>query len=571
MKKSRKGRSTIYKRIFLTNAVIVIFLIVTLDIYFIKDLVRNTKETNSYISEKIVRDVNDELNKIYDYSTMLVKELYRDYFLITDVINFLNVDTISYLKQKMDKIYESGIFYYKGIEDFTNKSFLQNENLKEISFVSFIRNEKSIFNRLNQIAVKKLRINEFYRDGEIIKLIGDKGKISFVQGIRDPYNLQIIGLMVLTYDLNYLKYIDKKYDDKSNIIILDNKDYIIYDSRGVLDYVHFSNYESIIKNGRYYVDSNVSDGGLKVIATIKPREIEKLLKSILALVLVGSTLLIISQGINYFKLKILRDRTDNILSAMDKVKNGNLDVEIELTQDNDEINYIAESFNEMCKDLKKYIDRSYKAEIERNRSEMKALQSQINPHFLYNTLESIRMKSICNGDKEVGKMLYTLSVLFRNQLKDKNIISLENELDYCKKYIEIFKFRYYDNFQFFIEYDEKLLSNQIVKFTLQPLVENYFVHGIRLEDTDNILKIKILEENNDVIIKIIDNGKGIDDAKLDYLNNSLKNRSYEVNSIGIFNVHERIIIEYGKNYGLSFIKSKDGGNIVIIKIPSKGV
>lgn len=566
-----KNRSTIYKRIFLTNTVIVIFLIGALDIYFIKDLVRNTRETNYYISEKIVRDVNDELNKIYDYSIQLVRELYRDHFLISDVIDFLNMDTLSYLKQKMNKIYESDSFYYRGIESFTNESFLQNENLKEISFISFIRNEKSLFNRLNQINVKELQSGEFYKDGKILKLIGDKGAISFVQEIRDPSNLQIIGLMVLKYDLNYLKYIDKKYEEKANILILDNQNYVVYDSRGVLDYMPFSDYENIIKDRNHYIDSTFNDGGLKVILTVKPQDFEKMLDSILALVIMGSILLIISQGINYFKLKILSDRTDNILEAMDKVKNGELDVEITLTHEDDEINYIAESFNEMCKDLKKYIDRSYKAEIERKKSEMKALQSQINPHFLYNTLESIRMKSICNGDKEVGRMLYILSVLFRNQLKDKNIISLESELDYCRKYIEIFKFRYYDNFQFFIEYDEELLNNQIIKFTLQPLVENYFVHGIRLEDKDNVLKIKILREEEDVIIKIIDNGKGIDDVKLNYLNDSLKNRSYEGSSIGVFNVHERIVIEYGKNYGLSFIKTKDKENLVIVRIPRKGV
>lgn len=566
-----KNRSTIYKRIFLNNTVIVIFLIGALDIYFIKDLARNTKETNYYISEKIARDVNDELKKIYDYSMQLVKELYSEHFLINDVIDFLNMDTVSYLKQKMDMIYESDSFYYRGIEKFTSKSFFENENLKEIGFVSFTRNEESLFNRLNQINVKELQNNRFYKDGKILKLMCDKETISFVQEIRDPLNLQIIGLMILTYDLNYLKYIDNKYDGKSNILILDNQNYVIYDSRGVLDYIPFDNYKKFMKDGNYYIDSTGSDGYLKIISIVKPQEIEKILDSILALVLVGSILLIVSQGINYFRLKILSDRTDNILEAMDKVKNGKLDVEIALTGEDDEINYIAESFNEMCKELKKYIDKSYKAEIERKKSEMKALQSQINPHFLYNTLESIRMKSICNGDKEVGRMLYILSVLFRNQLKDKNIISLESELDYCRKYIEIFKFRYYDSFQFFIEYDEELLNNQIIKFTLQPLVENYFVHGIRLEDTDNVLKIKVSREEDDVVIKIIDNGKGIDDVKLNYLNNSLKNRSYEGSSIGIFNVHERIIIEYGENYGLSFIKTKDKENVVIVRIPWKGV
>lgn len=112
---------------------------------------------------------------------------------------------------------------------------------------------------------------------------------------------------------------------------------------------------------------------------------------------------------------------------------------------------------------------------------------------------------------------------------------------------------------------------QIIKFALQPLVENYFIHGIRLEDEDNILKIIVSKKEDDIIIKIIDNGRGIDDVKLRLLNENIKNRKYEGDSIGIINVHERIVLEYGKAYGVSLFKTEDKENIVIVKIPYKGV
>ena len=576
----RKNKSTVYKRIFIMNTIMVVFLIVSLDIYFVKNIVRNVKEMQFYINEKVVNDVNEELNKIYDHSNNLVNDIYIDELIIRDIIDFLNMDTITYFKYKIDKLSNSDNYYYKGIENFTKLSFLENDNLKEITFVSFNRNEQSTFNRLNQIAVKKIDQHKFYTNGELLKSISDKDTISFIREINNPVDLKKEGLILLTYDLRYLNYIYEEYDRKTNIIVLDNNGYVIYDSKEMLNYEPYIFYEKVINSEKnkklmlddsYYVENILSDGNIRAISIIKAQELEDLPNAILIFIFIGLILFILSQGVSYFKLKVLGDRTNNILNAMDKVKNGNLDVEISLTSDSDEINYIAENFNYMCKDLNKYIDKIYKAELEQKKCEMLALQSQINPHFLYNTLESIRMKAICNGDKEVGKMLYTLSFLFRKQLKEKNIISIENELDYCRKYIEIFKFRYYDSFQFFIECDEEVKQMQIIKFALQPLVENYFIHGIRLEDEDNILKIIVSKEENDIIIKIIDNGRGIDDVKLCLLNENIKNRKYEGDSIGIINVHERIVLEYGKAYGVRLFKTEDKENIVMVKIPCKGV
>ena len=455
----RKNKSTVYKRIFIMNTIMVVFLIVSLDIYFVKNIVRNVKEMQFYINEKVVNDVNEELNKIYDHSNNLVNDIYIDELIIRDIIDFLNMDTITYLKYKIDKLSNSDNYYYKGIENFTKLSFLENDNLKEITFVSFNRNEQSTFNRLNQIAVKKIDQHKFYTNGELLKSISDKDTISFIREINNPVDLKKEGLILLTYDLRYLNYIYEEYDRKTNIIVLDNNGYVIYDSKEMLNYEPYIFYEKVINSEKnkklmlddsYYVENILSDGNIRAISIIKAQELEDLPNAILIFIFIGLILFILSQGVYYFKLKVLGDRTNNILNAMDKVKNGNLDVEISLTSDSDEINYIAENFNYMCKDLNKYIDKIYKAELEQKKCEMLALQSQINPHFLYNTLESIRMKAICNGDKEVGKMLYTLSFLFRKQLKEKNIISIENELDYCRKYIEIFKFRYYDSFQFFI-------------------------------------------------------------------------------------------------------------------------
>ncbi len=126
---------------------------------------------------------------------------------------------------------------------------------------------------------------------------------------------------------------------------------------------------------------------------------------------------------------------------------------------------------------------------------------------------------------------------------------------------------------FYIECDELLKDKGIPKFTLQPLIENYFIHGINFENSDNILKILISSINSDVIlIKIIDNGIGIDEEKRNLINHKIQNDIYSNNnSMGIINVHKRILLEYGKGYGISLMTNDEGENIVIIKIPCKGV
>jgi len=181
------------------------------------------------------------------------------------------------------------------------------------------------------------------------------------------------------------------------------------------------------------------------------------------------------------------------------------------------------------------------------------------------------MKAICNGDKDVGKMLYNLSFLFRKQVKDSYIITLKDELEYCRKYIEIFQFRYYDNFNFEINCPEELERYKIVKFSIQPLIENYFVHGIRFEDDDNLLKIDVSKEENDIFIRIIDNGRGISDEKLEKIKDKLLNNKQENDSIGIVNVNKRIVNEYGEGYGVNILRNEGCGVTLILKILCKEV
>ena len=572
-------KSMIYKRLFIIYILVIVFLIGALDAFFIKRVTTSNKENKSYINEKVAFDVNDELNKVNNSNKLIVESMYNNSYIVYDVIDFLNMDKVSYLKKKLDRFSDGNDYFYNGIENFTRSSFASNLSLEDITFISYSRAEESSFNRLNQISTKKLSNLDIIRERNFTNVVCKKNRISFLTEIRNPSNLKGEGIMVLTYNLDKIKDIIKKYENGHEVMVLDEDGFIVYDSNGDYEYKYYEYFPKITKDREevklekdYYVNKISGIANLTTIAKIPEKDLNKVPKGFYnSIIFVDILLLVIAQAIVLIKLRRFSDRTDNILVAMEKVKNGDFNVNIPVTAENDEINYISENFNDMCTELNKYIEKSYLAEIDQKKAEMIALQNQINPHFLYNTLESIRMKAICNGDKEVGKMLYHLAFLFRKQVKDNNVITIRDELEYCTKYIEIFKFRYEDKFIFEVNCDDELLDKQILKFTMQPLIENYFVHGIRLDREDNLLKLNIKKEDDNIVITIEDNGNGITEEKMYDLNYKLKNRLYDGASIGVTNANERIVIAYGEDYGIKVETSEMKGAMVVVKLPCKEV
>lgn len=273
-----------------------------------------------------------------------------------------------------------------------------------------------------------------------------------------------------------------------------------------------------------------------------------------------------------FYVNRLTNRVGDILEGMDKVTTGNLRLRLEVNPRGDELDMIAGNFNDMCRDLETYIQKSYLAEIERRNAELQALQSQINPHFLYNTLEAIRMKAICNGDREVGKMLYSMSVLFRSQLKEADVITLGQELDYCKQYLELFEYRYQGSFTSKVACAPELLPLPVIKFVLQPILENYFIHGIRRDRKDNEIAVTAEKKGDALFLYVTDNGMGMTAEELLEKNRELEENRYEAEtgkSIGIANVNRRIRAVYGDAYGVHMEAVPTGGVRVVLKIQAE--
>ena len=578
-----KRHNEVYKRLFIIYIVILVTCVLALDVYFIYCSKENIKEQKLYLNKKMIEDIELELIKNNNSVDRIVNGIYDQSFIATDLVNLLNNDSTTYLKMKLDYLSQSDLEFYNGIQRYVTQAFDTYRQIVSIKFVSYSRKELININTSGSIRRWELD-RSIVEKMQNQKIISKDDKISYIKEISNPIDLKKEGLILITYDNKIISEIVKSYGD--NAIIIDQYGKVIFDSDDDYDKERLLNYigklsirDKISLDGNvYYTNVLIDKLGNIILGRINGYEATRLsLSYYVMLIFIDILVLVISISIIYFKLKNLSERMNNIITSMDEVKAGNLDIRINITDDKDELNYIATQFNNMCRDLKKYIEISYlaemnkrEAELSKKKAEMLSLQSKINPHFLYNTLESIRMKAISNGNREVGRMLFLLGNLFRNQLKEDDVITIGKEIIYCKEYLELFKFRYDDKFNYYIDCEEELLNKEIIKFILQPLVENYTVHGIRREDYDNELYIHIFKYDNNIKIVIEDNGIGIDKNRIIEINKRIREKDFSGKSIGIANTHERIILLYGEGYGIRVDEEFESGTRIILDIPMRG-
>ncbi|WP_127588305.1 cache domain-containing sensor histidine kinase [Paenibacillus koleovorans] len=238
----------------------------------------------------------------------------------------------------------------------------------------------------------------------------------------------------------------------------------------------------------------------------------------------------------------------------------------------DEIGVLILKYNLMISKIKHLIEDVYQAEIRQNSSRLLALQTQINPHWLNNTLESIRMKAHTSGAKEVAVMIKTLGKLFHLALthnpRDNRI---SDELHYIELYTHLQNIRYNGLFSLTVELEDRLRHVPLISLVFQPIIENSIVHGFWDDTQPNTIVIRATERSDATVITIIDNGAGMNVERLQAVRRSLESvpstDTAEGSSIGLRNVHERLRLHYGVNYGLTIDSTEGQGTIVSISIP----
>ncbi|HAZ0793847.1 TPA: sensor histidine kinase [Enterococcus faecium] len=267
----------------------------------------------------------------------------------------------------------------------------------------------------------------------------------------------------------------------------------------------------------------------------------------------------------YKTFKRYSQQVSIVMQAMDQTAAGNLETRIDITNTEYELKELSIGINEMLDSINQFGEDIYKLEIKQQDAHMRALQAQINPHFLYNTLEYIRMYAISEGSEELADVVYAFSALLRNNTNQEKTITLKEELDFCEKYVYLYQMRYPNRVAYHFMIDPDLEKIEVPKFVIQPLVENYFKHGIDFTRFDNALSVKVLQEGKRVRIIIKDNGKGMTEKRLKQIEEKLSHPKVELHgSIGLQNVNERLRASFGSSYYMSLENNETGGLTVSI-------
>lgn len=395
--------------------------------------------------------------------------------------------------------------------------------------------------------------------------------------------LKSLGEIYIEFNTDSIKNEYNEYADnlKGYILILTKTGDVMFDSSGKYygkEYPFIKKLlalHSSVKDVTLDVDSSVNivvpDSADVIVAGIIPKsEIYTASSTIKQTVYYISLLCILaSLVLTYLSTSVTSRRVRAVTEAMKKLRKGDLSTRISVGKTEDELSEIADNFNQMCGDLQNYINKVYLAEIKQKNAQLSALQSQINPHFLYNTLEAIRMRAIKREDEDAGEMIRLLAALFRSTIREDMIINVRDEIKYCNMYLELFKIRFEDRLTSTVDIEEQIMSCGILKHLLQPTVENYIVHGFESDRNDNHISIFGSLNGGDIVFRITDNGAGIEPCRLEELRANLT-QGDSGNSIGLPNVNERIKLIYGSQYGLDITSQPGCGSCVTIRIKALG-
>ena len=279
-------------------------------------------------------------------------------------------------------------------------------------------------------------------------------------------------------------------------------------------------------------------------------------------IVIGVILFVISYSISKYITKPINQLVD----SMRAVEKGNLK---EKSEDfYGELKILSDTFNQMTEKMSEMFYELQEKERQKRKMELLALQAQINPHFMYNTLNSIKCMAELQGADSVVKMLDAMVFVLRYTAEDtQEIVSIEREIEFIKNYTEIINFRYFGRFSFIFHVPSETLSYGTLRFILQPILENAVFHGFEPQDLNAVIELRVIENEDTIVFEITDTGKGIEPQRCKEILEQGSKEKRGLNKIGIYNVDQRIKLTFGKQYGIKLVSRVQCFTKAIITIP----
>lgn len=390
------------------------------------------------------------------------------------------------------------------------------------------------------------------QEGGILKLDFDFTNVINLISETDLGN----GGHITIYDNNYnVVYCSGIFNQKETKLVQD----VVLGSKIVrLDNVEYNMYISTLSNTRWKVA--IFTNYESISSTLSNFLIILIILTIVIIVVEGGILYFVSTGITN-PIRLLKREMSNVESLK---FNPN---DLLLIKGNKEVIELSKSFNQMMKRIDELAKKNIEEEEEKRKSELKALQNQINPHFLYNTLDSIVYLIEKKDNEKAEEMIIALSKFFRISIsKGRTIIPLEKEIEHVKYYLLIQKIRFGKSFSYNVDIKIDISKYYTIKLILQPLVENAIIHGLKELEGNGKINIEVDKEDDLIKILISDNGFGILPSKLNEIYENMKDKTKN-SSVGLKNVYQRLKIYYGEKADLKIISDLDIGTTIIIYIP----
>lgn len=538
--------------------------------------IENRMRDHTYVMERIKSNLIETVDSCILFTYNLYSNEMLDKFLSKQYVNHLD-----YYENYMDmKKYNSLSYNYNYGRLYKIVTYADNETLTNGGSIARLETVKD-----------EDWYKEFVKSGQDIylytyydaekKIIPGSGTSRTISLIRKLDFFDKKMSKVLKVDLDYSNMLKEVLNEK-----LDGEIYVRNDK-----YILFSNLSSASGMREYEPADMISteDATMSMTFQVGPEEWEILIKAkevpfwsvllenkwIILIILIS---IFLPTVLIFFVGRSISQRLMIITSYMGKVEQEQFEI-IEMNEGEDEIGKLIRRFNLMVLRIKELIEVVFKGQAEKQdlelakkNAELKAVQSQVNPHFLFNTLETIRMRSLLKGENETADIIGELAILFRKSMTwGDDYITVEEEMHFIDNYIHIQRYRFGDKIKYYHYVMDECKNCLIPKLSISTFIENAFIHGIETTEKEGIISLTITKNNEYLHVEITDNGKGMSESRLNELKRMIEHADssmlYESKSTGVLNAYLRLKM-YSDGEVLFDIDSKpEGGTEIVIRLP----
>ncbi len=406
-------------------------------------------------------------------------------------------------------------------------------------------------------------------------------KNSFIQMFRSIINIQdqaSLAIVSAAFDNSFIKEtLVNQADARYMTLLLDKTNRLFFSSSPNLTNEEFvrelktkmnldANPRVELQKEKYFLINEKFSDDWKLVLLIPTTEIHRLIaEPMKAIVTIGIIFLILACLIINWITHLLMNPLKELATQMSVVGGGDFKTEIHI-EGSSEFITLSQQFNQMTQQINSLIEKSYQSEISEKQARLQALEYQLNPHFLYNTLQTISTAAILNNQREISRMIEALAFIMRYPLQGDNLVMVSKEISYVESYLLLQKARFEERLAVEIDVSETVQNLLLPKMSVQLLVENAINHG--MENTGESIKIKIhvYAEEDSYFVRVSDNGKGMKESRLAEVRKYIFDGNFNTKSVGLRNLVDRLRLIYGESFTFDLVSTKNVGTTATLEI-----